>query len=278
MMMNQHQIDERARLKRQQTERAIQLAMQSKWHEAVEVNQSLIDEFGGDPETYNRLGKACTETGRFDDARAAYGSALKLDPTNTIARKNLERLAKVGAGPGEQPAAAAKVDPRLFIEETGKTAHTSLINVPGAEVLARVTAGDQVNLRVAGRTIDVVTAQGERIGSLDTKLGLRLINLMAGGNRYTAAVTSVDDQHVRVILRETYQHPDQVGKVSFPTNLGPEMNFRPYVRESALLRYGGGEDEDEDHFEDGDDFQGEGDLEAEDAEQIFDEDARGVEG
>ncbi len=276
-MMNRQQIDEQARFRRQQTELAIQLAMQSKWQEAIDVNRTLVAEVGGDPETYNRLGKACTETGQFEEAREAYSNALKLDPTNNIARKNLDRLANVGAAATQQGVVATKVDPRLFIEETGKTAHTTLVDVPGPEVLARVTAGDQVDLRVNGRSVLVVTPQGEVIGSLDTKLGLRLIGLIAGGNRYTAAVTGVDEHNVRIILRETYQHPDQIGKVSFPTNLGPEMGFRPYIKES-VFRYML-EDEDEDHFDEGDEYRADGEHEAEEPEHpLFDDDARGVDG
>ena len=48
------------------------------------------------------------------------------------------------------------------------------------------------------------------------KLGLRLSRLIEGGNSYVAAIASLSDGSVRVIIREIYQHPSQQGRPSFP--------------------------------------------------------------
>src|SRR5207249_9442193 len=130
-----------ARFRRQRSELAINLAMQSKWEDAVSANQSILSVFPNDVDSYNRLGKAFTELGRYDEARDSYSKALSIEPSNTIARKNLTRLAGLKGTEPEKASVATKVDPKLFIEEAGKTA-VSLLRNPGArESLAKVTAG-----------------------------------------------------------------------------------------------------------------------------------------
>lgn len=230
---------EKARLKRLRTKEAITLAMQSRWQEAVDTNRSIIQVFPDDVDAYNRLGKALTELGRYDEAKEAYSRALNIDPHNSIARKNLDRLfhlkeAQLWTGDGP------KVAPRLFIEETGRTGLTKLHYLAPPEVLARVTAGDQVYLRVKGQDMVVENAQGDYLGRVEPKLALRLIKLMEGGNRYMAAIANVGEEGVKVILREVFQHPSQAGRPSFPSKVIED--FRPYIKDS-LFKYGFEEDE-----------------------------------
>src|SRR6266702_4673627 len=116
-----NQTDDRARLvRKQRADRAIKLAMDSKWAEAAQENEIILSVFPKDIDSLNRLGKALTELGRYGDARGAYGRALALDTNNVIARKNLKRLETLGDGGAPPAEARQKVDPDLFIEETGK--------------------------------------------------------------------------------------------------------------------------------------------------------------
>src|SRR5215469_16509928 len=123
MTQAQFQSEERIRLRKQLVEQAIKLASQSQWEEAVAVNRSLLSQFPRDPEALNRLGKALSELGQYAEAKKAYAETLEINPANSIARKNLERLSHLGdeAGDHAPKAAAERIDPRLFIEETGKT-------------------------------------------------------------------------------------------------------------------------------------------------------------
>src|SRR3989304_8870339 len=100
--------DDRTRIRRQRAEQAIQLAMQGQWEEAAKVNRIIIDVFPNDVDAYNRLGKACTELGRFAEAREAYGKALGLDPHNSIAQKNLARLSSLGEAAAPRAEAGTK--------------------------------------------------------------------------------------------------------------------------------------------------------------------------
>ena len=234
-----------ARFKRQRAELAISLAMQSRWEEAVAANQSILSVFPSDADAYNRLGKAYIELGHYGEAREAYAKAAEMEPSNAIAKKNLARLAGLQTNL-QVEAVPARVDPRLFIEEAGKAAVLPLQQLGTREVLAKVTAGDQVQLEVEGRQLKVITLSGEYLGQLEPRLGSRLLTLMDSGNRYEAAVTSVGEEQTKVIIREIYQAPQMAGRLSFPSRT--ETGVRPYIKES-IVQYGL-EDEDEELEED----------------------------
>ncbi|TAK35275.1 MAG: tetratricopeptide repeat protein [Chloroflexota bacterium] len=242
--MTQYQPEEKARLKRQLTEQAISLAMQSRWEEAVSANQTIIDVHPSDVDAYNRLGKAYTELGRYPDASAAYGRALEVDPNNSIAKKNLTRLSHLSQTRAEAPL-AEKVDPRLFIEEMGKTGFTELQHPAPRNVIAKMSAGDPVYLKPVGPQLEVANARGEYLGRIEPRLSLRLLNFMNHGNQYAAGITSLDDSNIRIIIKEVHQDPSMAGRVSFPPR-GPE-GIRPYIKDS-LLRY---ELEDEELLDEG---------------------------
>ncbi|HEY8323873.1 MAG TPA: tetratricopeptide repeat protein [Ktedonobacterales bacterium] len=249
-----NQPEERARQQRQLTEQAINLALESKWEEAAATNRQLLSLFPRDLSTLNRLGKALSELGQYVDARQAYSEALEVDPANNIARKNLDRLATLGDGVTAPRASHERMDPRLFIEETGKTGFTQLLDLAAKQTLGLLTAGDQVYLSREGALLWVLNAERERIGRIEPRLASRLITFMEGGNQYAAGISELRDHVVRIIIRETFQHPSQFGKVSFPARGGGET-VRPYTKES-LVRHNDEEDEyneDGEYVDDGDD-------------------------
>ncbi len=243
--------EEAARLKRQGAEQAIQLALESKWEEAVTLNRSLAQLHPGDVDAWNRLGKALFELGRFGESRDAYSKSLALDPVGTIAKRNLERLATIAEADARRPEAVSKVAQDIFIEEIGKTGVT-VIHGLAPERLLGLTAGDEVYLKSSEAVLSIEDAQGEVLGTVDAKLGLRLLRLISSGNRYAAAIKSVGDDDAEVIIKEIYRDPSQT-RVSFPT-VGGE-GVRPYIRES-LLRFSGDDEDDEAEIDDdGDDWE-----------------------
>jgi hypothetical protein len=215
--MAYQQTEDKVKTKQERTKAAIALAMQSRWPEAVAVNRSLIDDFPGDLESYNRMGRALTELGRIDEAREAFRRVLEVSPHNTIARKNLDRLDQLGDNlPRHQPTHRRAT--RAFIGESGKTLVTSLVNVAPPKTLARLAPGNDVNLELVGRRLNVTDeVSGEELGQVEAKTASRIKRLMSGGNRYAATVKSVDDRAVTIIIREIYKHPSQAGIVSFPS-------------------------------------------------------------
>lgn len=226
------QAEDRARTKKQRTETAIQLALQGRWDEAANLNRAIIDLFPTDVDAYNRLGKAMTELGRYAEAREAYQKALEIDPLNAIASKNLSRLATLGEEAAPRPA-TQKLSPQMFIEEMGKTGVTTLLR-PKMEIAARMTAGDQVDLAQDNGTLVVKSIQGELIGEVEPRLGQRLTKLMDGGNQYVVAISGLTDNDVKVFIRETFQHPSQAGKLSFPPAVTEA--FRPYLKERLIRK------------------------------------------
>ncbi len=242
--------------RRQMIEQAIQLAIQSRWEEAEQLNRQLLAAFPEDVDANNRLGKALTELGRYAEARAAYTRTIELDPANAIARKNLARLATLGDA-GAAPATGEKVDPRLFVEETGKSGVT-VLQRPAMAALARMTAGDRVYLHQQNKSLVVENSRGEYLGAVESRVALRLIKLMEGGNEYSAAIASLNDHQVRVMIKETYQHPSQAGKLSFPPMAAD--GFRAYTKESLIHYDLEDEDVHEEEHEGGEDWDTDGDT------------------
>ena len=238
----EHAAEEKARLMRQRAREAIALAMQSRGEEAVIANRGIIELFPTDIDAYNRLGKALMELGNYAEAKEAYNRALELEPNNNIARKNLSRLAHLREEQLSPRGGDHKASPHIFVEETGKTGVASLYNLAPRDIVARMAPGDQVYLKVRGHNLFVENSQGEYLGQVEPKLGLRLVRLIEGGNRYATAITSLGEDGLRVIIKEVFQHPTQQGHSSFPPKAVDA--FRPYTRES-LLHY---ELEDEEEF------------------------------
>ena len=245
-------LEERTRVRKQMADQAVKFAVNSRWSEAANVNREYLRVFGDEAEARNRLGKALSELGQITEARESYGKAIEIDPTNVIARRNLDRL----AGIRDTSAAAAvpsQLNTRLFVEETG-TAGVAKLQAMGDGSTSMLDAGDLVNLQVQGNAVNVLTVAGEYVGMIEPRIGMRLSKMMAAGNQYTAAmVTTTGD--MKVMLRETFQHPSMIGKVSFPQ--GRKSDIRAYTRKGLLRSQIGDEvnytddDDVEDEPEDG---------------------------
>jgi hypothetical protein len=235
------------RQRRQLAETAISQATSGEWEAAVDTNRELL-ELGPDTDAYNRLGKALAELGRHGEALEAYEQALERDATNRIAERNVARLRVLlgggdGSGPGNgKPEKASAAD---FIEEMGKTGHARVINVGPARQLAPLSPGDAVELVLDAELLMARVGETE-IGQVEPRVGARLAKLMKGGNRYDAAITMVNGEEVRIIIREVFAHPDNFGKVSFPgTTAGRPAGVRPDIRGSALRYDDEGEESEE---------------------------------
>ena len=269
--MANFQTEEQSRVKRAQVQRAQQLAAQGEWDEAVTLNREILAATPQDTATLNRLGKALSELGRFSDAYEAYSKSVSLDPTNQIARRNVQRLEPLKDQEGEAIAAERRrtqARQSMFIEEVGKTTITELQDLAPNEQLLRMTSGDRVDLQAEDKQLVAYSEDGIRLGRLPARLALRLITLIDGGNRYGAAVTAAEPGMLRIIVRELYQHPSQIGRLSFPVENKPAVT-RPYLRDSQRARFLGDEpdflatDEDED--------EGDDDTEGEDEEEFTEE-------
>jgi tetratricopeptide (TPR) repeat protein len=243
------------RLKRQLTEQAISAATAADWEAAADLNRRILD-LGADSAAENRLAKAYWEMGELATARDHYQAALAIDPTNRVAERNINRLRMLLAEAGKKTVPAqkgSKAPVSIFVEETGKTGFAHLVDLADPKKLAQVNPGDAVELSPDGPRL-VASSNGVHIGYVEPRVAARLLKLIAEGNKYTAGVTSLGEQDVRIIVRETYQDPANYGKVSFPT-AAKVSDLRPYtkgtlVREEMELEDDLEEDEEEEEIED----------------------------
>jgi hypothetical protein len=214
------------RYKEQRSKEAIDLAMQAHWHEAVVVNEELIQSFPGDVDTYNRLGRAYMELGKYAKAKDAYHKTVKLEPYNAIANRNLRRLNDL-KDTGKPDLETDKVEPEGFIQEIGKAGVVALTDLAPKEKRALTVAGDKAKIKLEGSYLVAENGRGDYLGKIDPRQATRLIRLMLGGNKYSAVVVKSTAEGMTVMVRETYQHPSQAGKLSFSPKGVAE--FRAYA-------------------------------------------------
>jgi hypothetical protein len=232
--------EEKAGIWRTRIQEAIKLATENRWQEAVVANQSIIEVFPADVDACNRLGRAHMELGEYKKAKDAYSKALELSPTNMIARKNLDRLALLKGTQVIKNEQRRKVPPNAFIAEIGKAGMVNLLELAPQSVLVKMVPGEQVFLKVRNQDAVIENFKNEYIGLVEPEHGLRLAKLIKGGNQYIAAIVSLDSEKVKAIVRETLQHPSQMGKLSFPIKVAE--TYPAHVKDS-LLRHSAGEDE-----------------------------------
>lgn len=215
-------------------EEAVQLALESRWTDALATNQGLIEKYGADEDTHNRIGKALTELGRLPEALEAYSAALKLNPLNLIAQKNVRKLAAMLENQETVPTAEQPIDVEAFTEEPGKSALT-VLRPPAKTVTVVVAPGDLVELEPDTDQLLARTARGVPLGEVEPKIARRILPLMATGNRYSAAVARVDALAIEIIIREVYQAPGNAHTTSFQLSRSNRRDeFRPYAKESLL--------------------------------------------
>jgi len=215
-------------------------AMVGDWAAAIEVNLLLIERTPKDAEAYNRMGRALVETERYASAFEAYTGALKCDPANMIARRNLQRLDLLrrkhsGDAPESTEPNSAPVIPRtnVFIEEIGKTWVDEIVNPASLDDLAEVSPGEHLEIAIEADRIIVRRHDGTRLGEMEAKTAERLAELIAGGNRYEVYALGLSSSSLRVIVREVFRDPRQAMKVSFPR----QISYRAaYLRDRDQLR------------------------------------------
>ena len=225
---------------------AVKLALNGNWPRAAAVNRAILELHPQDSEAANRLAKALMELGDYAEARAVLDDLCRRDPRNAIARKNRARLDSLAAGAGVKTDADAGVAtansatlpagvagaPALFIQDGGKSGTAILRPVafsddytPSAGLAAAaVSPGDPATLTIsdadtdagAGDSVLVKAADGSVLGALEPRLARRLRRLIAGGNRYSAAVVGIAGARISVIIRETHCDPALRNVVSFP--------------------------------------------------------------
>jgi tetratricopeptide (TPR) repeat protein len=210
---------------------AIQAARESKWDEAVHLNQEIVDQDERDISALNRLGFCYLQTRALKKAKDAYTRVLLIDKYNAIAKKYLEMIAlmelqsKGAHGDGEQlsPLPNGGMFRENFIDEPGKTKTVQLCRVADPSALSRIAIGTPCELVVKMHRIAVETGDHAYLGSLPDDLSHHLTRLINGGNKYKVVVKSVSKNCVTVFLKELSRCKRFAYTMSFP-NVAHQMH------------------------------------------------------
>lgn len=225
-------------------ELAVQAALESDWDKAIELNARTVEAAPDDIEARNRLGRAYLELGKLDLAKAAYAEVLKTEPNNPIALRNVARIATLAEHKSKVSVTKSKTQPRLFIEDMGKTGILRLMNPAPPHIVAKYSPGAEAELREQEGLVAVHARDGDLLGFLEPKVGRRLLDLIKTGNEYVVAVVSNDQQNPRIAIRETFQSQENAQRISFPGHHRPaETKERAYIK-GNFFRFGA-EDEPE---------------------------------
>ena len=149
-----------------------------------------------------------------------------------MAKKNVARLASLAESTATQIGEPHKVAPELFLTDAGEAGIVKLCYQAPSEVLARMAAGDEVQLRVKGQRLIVEDGQGEYLGEVEPKYESYLTKSIMNGSRYTGAILSLEENKVKIMIKKVYQHPGEVRHPIFPMK-GDKISL-PRIKDSLL--------------------------------------------
>lgn len=179
------------------TQKSIDFALKCNWKEAIKLNLLILKEDAEDVDALNRLARAYFENGDVNKAKKTSKSVLKINPENNIAKNSLIKYSQ------SRPISKNKngSDISSFIEESGKTKLTTLINLGSEKVSSVLSSGDKVLLTPHAHKVSVMTINGEYIGKLTDDLSARLRILIKNGNKYKVFIKSASKNCIKVFIK-----------------------------------------------------------------------------
>lgn len=185
---------------------AIAAALESRWVDAVKLNRKIIRVDPQNVDALNRQARAYMELGKFNLAKKYYSEALKFDPYNPIASKNLKiiRSFKVNGHP-QIPNGQNKLFPSLFLQEPGKSKLVNLLKVAEPQKLSQAFCGMKVEIVTKNRKIIIIDSKKEYLGVLPDDIAHHLIKLLKGGNKYDFFIKSIRVNGLSVLIKETFR-------------------------------------------------------------------------
>jgi tetratricopeptide (TPR) repeat protein len=188
---------------------AIAAALNSKWDEALLLNQQIIDTDANNIDALNRLGRAHFELGNLTESKKIYQHALKQDPYNQIASKFIKRIEafdKKGIKPSDMKSKTPlHISSDLFIEEPGKTKVVNLMKVAEPQKLSMLDCGVEVQLILKKNGITVTDMDDEYLGVLPDDLSHHMQRLIEGGNKYQSFIKTTKTNSLTILIRELHR-------------------------------------------------------------------------
>lgn len=185
---------------------AITAALEGRFEDALKLNKKIIKFDEQNVEALVRLGRAYMELGKLTLAKRYYNQALKYDPYNPIALKNLKIIKTVKPNGTINPTNGyGKLTSSLFLQEPGKTKIVSLLKVAEPQKLSLAYCGMPVFAQIKNRKIIIASSDSSYLGVLPDDICHLLIRLMRGGNKYEFFIKSVRVNSLGVLIRETFR-------------------------------------------------------------------------
>lgn len=195
--------------------RAIDAAISCNWQNAILLNQQILEKEPSNTEVLNRLAKAHFETGSYSQARKIYNQVLEIDPYNTIAQKNLKKVASLKKDGINLTSQSMSLSPSMFLEEPGVTALVNLVKVAEPQKLLKLSPGTVVNLVPKKRSVSVTDSGNIYLGAFPDDSAFHLLRLLKGGNKYISIIKSVKPNGLTVLIREVYRSKKFKNQASF---------------------------------------------------------------
>ena len=199
---------------------AVDAAVSQNWEDAVELNEKILNL---DPENVGanlRMGFAHLQLEKIKDSKKYYQKALKSQPKNPVALENLERISileETSGGKNPSIKTRAQLDPSLFLEVPGKTRSVTLVNLGQKSHLAELDIGEQVEINLRKRKIEVRTLTGDFIGYLPDDVSKRLLFFMEAESVYSAHVKEANSTKVILFVKEEKKGLKVAHYSSFPS-------------------------------------------------------------
>lgn len=203
---------------------AVDAAINIHWADAIRLNLEIEKIDSTNISALLRLGFAYLHINKPKDAKKYYRKALKIQPHNTVALENLEKLKIIETKGFKKTSHNKKLfNPTLFIELPGKTRTITLVNHGQKNSLARITAGQEVELKIKKRRVEIRTLENDYIGSLPDDISKRLAFLIRAKCLYSAHIKEAGLNHITVFIKEEKKGKQAMSLVSFPTNIHKPM-------------------------------------------------------
>ena len=182
-------------------QKSIQAALSGDWDEAIKLNSKILLDDPTNVDALNRTAKAYAEQGDIKKAKTTSAKVLKIDPTNSIAKRCVDKWKEL-TGKNGNHSPSSKLNPISFIEEPGKTKIIDLINLGSTPNIASLDCGDIVKIIAHPHRVSVVTIDDKYIGRFPDNIAFRYANLIRAGSSFEALVKSSDGKQVQILVRE----------------------------------------------------------------------------
>lgn len=206
-------------------QKAVNFALQCKWEEAINTNLEILKNDKDNVDALNRLARACAEMGEMSKAKKTCKKVLKIEPSNQIAQKALQRYKR--AKNNSKTAADKYASPSTFLEEPGKTKIVSLLNPGDSKIISSLDAGDEVLMTTHSHRVCITDKKGKYLGRLPDDLAARLKTLVKGGNKYEIYVKTIAPKELKIFIKEMERGRDFLNTPSFPSEKIEYISYAP---------------------------------------------------